>query len=538
MTTVELLFRNGPVWLPGGRRTDAVAVHNGRIHAIGPDALELAAKRTVDLRGRLLIPGFQDAHCHPVWGGLELAACNLSGVTTRSGYLNLIDAYARANPDRYWITGGGWAMEAFPGGTPTRDLLDAIIPDRPVFLPNRDHHGAWVNTRALELAGIDANTPDPHDGRIERDGTGAPTGMLQEGAATLVASLVPRPTPQDLRAALLRAQTLFFSYGITAWQDAAVGDALGQPDTYDTYRAAAESGDLVARVRGALWWRREAGLEQLPLLAQRRHEATAPGFAATTVKMMLDGICENGSAALLDPYLGGIGQGGDGRGLSFFDPDDLSAWVTRLDAAGFQVHFHALGDRAVQEALDAVAIARATNREPGPMHHLAHLQLVDPEDVPRFAVLRAAATIQPLWATHEPQMDELTIPFLGEERSAHQYPFEALRRAGAHLAGGSDWPVTSANPIEGIHVAVNRQLPKPAGPAFLPTQRLALHDALAAYTASSAVVNGFDDAGSIRVGSRADLAVLDRDPFAADPAEIAATTVIATFVAGEQVYGQ
>jgi hypothetical protein len=257
------------------------------------------------------------------------------------------------------------------------------------------------------------------------------------------------------------------------------------------------------------------------------------------VKIMQDGVAENFTAGMIDPYFDGCGCRTAGSGLSYVDPAALREYATELDAHGFQLHFHAIGDRAVRESLDAVAAARGANGPNDHRHHLAHLQVVHPDDVPRFAALGVTANMQPLWATHEPQMDELTIPFLGPERASWQYPWADLRASGARLAAGSDWSVSSANPLEGIHVAVNRSEPGLTGPAFLPDQRLDLATALHAYTMGSAYVNHLDrETGSIEVGKLADLAVLDRDPFTGPVEEIAATRVLQTFVEGERVHGR
>ncbi|MYR23134.1 amidohydrolase, partial [Streptomyces sp. SID6137] len=430
--------------------------------------------------GRLLVPGFQDAHAHPVGGGLEMGQCDLSGAATRAEYRERIAAYARTHADAEWITGGGWAMEVFPGGLPTAAELDDLVSDRPVYLVNRDHHGAWVNSRALERAGLDARTPDPSDGRIERLPDDTPTGMLQEGAANLVGRLVPQVTREERVAGLVRAQQLLHSLGITAWQDALLGEHANLTDPTDAYLACAEDGSLTARVVGALWWDRARGTEQIEELLARRAAGTRGRLRSTTVKIMQDGVAENGTAALLGPYLDGCGCVSDNSGISFVPPEDLKTYVTELDAHGFQVHFHALGDRAVREALDAVEAARRANGRTETRPHLAHLQVVHPDDIGRFRELGATANLQPLWAAHEPQMDELTIPFLGAERASWQYPFGALLRSGATLAAGSDWPVSSPDPLQGIHVAVNRVAPEaPAGtPVFLSGERIGLHDAL------------------------------------------------------------
>ena len=536
----DLLFTGGPVLTPDGPRASTVAVTGERITAVGgAEVLELRGPRTevVDLAGRLLLPGFQDAHVHPLPAGLELTQCDLTGTKTAAETLAVVRAYADAHPEREWITGGGWSMEAFEGGTPTKELLDAVVPDRPVYLPNRDHHGAWVNSRALALAGITRDTPDPADGRIDRDASGEPSGSLQEGAMQLVGRLTPPATPADRLAALLHAQSRLHALGITAWQDALVGDFLGMEDPSGAYLTAARDGSLTARVVGALWWDRERGPEQIPELVERRAASSHGRFRAGSVKLMLDGVAETGTAALLDPYLDRCGCATANRGTSFLDADQLPKYVTELDALGFQCHFHALGDRAVRDALDAIEAARAANGPSDTRPHLAHLQVVHPADVPRFARLGATANIQPLWAAHEPQMDELTIPFLGLERAAWQYPFGALLRSGARLAAGSDWPVSSPDPLQGIHVAVNRVAPDAGDtPVFLPAERIGLAEALVAYTAGSAYVNHLDDTGEVRAGALADLVVLDRDPFDGAAEAIGDTRVAQTYVGGARVY--
>ncbi|GAA1932824.1 amidohydrolase [Streptantibioticus ferralitis] len=539
----DLVFTGGPVYTVDSARSwaGAVAVRDGRIVVVGHDHdvrhLIGAHTEVVDLDGRLLLPGFQDAHVHPVLGGTTMRSCDLHDLEDAGDYVSAVAAYARAHPGVEWINGGGWSMEAFPGGLPHRELLDAVVPDRPVSLPNRDGHGVWANSRALEIAGITADTPDPADGRIERDADGLPTGMLQEGAAELITRHIPVPGPAEFLAGLLEGQRHLHGFGITGWQDAAVGTGFFGGDVYGAYLAAAESGQLTARVRGAQWWVRDGGVEQLARFAARRHEARIGRFRAGSVKMMLDGVAENHTAAMLEPYLDGCGCATASSGLDFIDPDQLGHYVSELDAADFQVHFHALGDRAVRNALDAVEEALRRNGRRGNRHHLAHLQVVHPEDIPRFRALGATANIQPLWAMHEPQMDELTIPFLGERRAGWQYPFGSLARSGAVLAAGSDWSVSSPDPLQGIHVAVNRAGTGPQDKVLIAEERLDLGQAIAAYTAGSAWVNHLEsDTGSVQVGKYADLVVLDRDPFAGPTRGIGETRVLRTYVEGGLVH--
>jgi predicted amidohydrolase YtcJ len=559
----SLLFTGGAVYTPDatGRRLvpaggaeasksggAAVAVRGGRVVAVGAhgdrDVRDAAGPgcEVVDLNGRALLPGFQDAHAHPAFAGLTMVRCNLIGAQSLDEALARIARYIAGHPDAEWIAGSGWRMEWFASGTPSRQLLDQHTGGRPAFLVNRDVHGAWANTRALELAGIGPGTPDPPDGRIEREADGGPQGTLHEGAATLVGRHVPAASLEEKVQGLLLAQQHLHERGITAWQDAIVGDYLGNPDPLPTYLAAAQAGKLTARVRGALWWDRHRGGDQFDELLARREEGQAGRFTAGTVKIMQDGVAENFTAGMIEEYLDSCGCQGGERGLSYVPPDVLREQVTRLDAAGFQVHLHAIGDRAVREALDAVQAARTANGPSGGRHHIAHLQVMHPADVPRFAALGVTANIQALWAAHEPQMDELTIPFLGPERAERQYLFGDLLRSGARLAAGSDWAVSSANPMRAVHVAVNRSLPGAVGAEaepFLPAQGLELAEALAAYTAGSAYVNHLDGdggTGAIEPGMLADLVVLERDPFAHPPGDLGSTRVLATYVQGDAVY--
>jgi len=526
---------------PSAAPANALAVRGDRIVAVGSQVDVRAhvgsATAVLHLPGSLVLPGFVDAHVHPPLAGRNLLTINLDPLTSRADYLRAVADYAHANPQAPWITGGGWAMERFPGGLPSREDLDVIVADRPVFLYNRDVHGAWVNSTTLRIAGIDATTPDPADGRIERDPvTGEPTGMLHEGAAYAVHDrFVPQPDLASWQDAIMAAQRHLHALGITSWQDAWV-----TPHTQAAYVSLARDGRLTAHVVGALWWERSQGLGQIPALAERREHATRAGghhFRPTTVKIMADGVLENHTGALLEPYCDGHGGHADNSGLTFVDPDELAAAVTELDARGFQVHVHAIGDRAVRQSLDALAAARAANGPNANRHHIAHLQLVHPQDVPRFATLDVAANCQAYWAQSEPQMDELTLPFLGPERAQWQYPFADLRRAGARIAMGSDWPVTTANPLEQIEVAVTRIDPDNRdNDPFLPHQRLALADAVAAFTTGSAHINHDDEAGRIEVGARADLAIVDRDIFADDAGPVADAAVVVTLASGQIVY--
>ena len=518
------------------RIVEAAAISGERVAAVGTaaeiDRWRGPKTRVVELRGRSATPGFQDAHCHPVFAGIDLMRCALHAFYREDEYLTAIQAYATAHPDEPWILGGGWSMGSFEGGYPHRELLDRVTDTRPAFFDNRDGHDAWVNTAALALAGIDRDTPDPVDGRIERDADGVPSGALHEGAMKLVTRLLPEVTDAQNERALLIAQEYLHKLGITAWQDAIVG-----PREELAYRALAGRGELSARVVGALWWKREEGLEQIDERVERRARGPGGRVSPTAVKLMLDGIVENGSARLTAPYLGPDGAPTDSTGLDFIEPERLKAAVTRLDALGFQCHFHAIGDGASRLALDACEAALAANGRTDGRHHISHIQVVHPDDVPRFGALGVIPNAQPLWACSSEQMVKLNNSVLGPERTTWQYPFKSLLRTGARMAMGSDWAVSTPNALEEMDVAIRRIDPHGFDTTpFIPDEALTLDEALAAFTRGSAHVNHLDDTGVLATGMLADVAVLDRDIDDLGDANLSDAKVVATAVGGTFVF--
>jgi predicted amidohydrolase YtcJ len=532
--------------------TQAAAIGGGVILALGSDD-EISDfigpfTRVVNLRGRLAIPAFGDAHVHPIQGGLESLRCNLLGRRTRHEYLDAIAAYSQALPPDAWVLGGGWSMSAFPGGTPAAADLDAVTGGRPAFLLNRDHHTAWVNNAAMTIARITTRSPDPADGRIERDHAGFPAGALHEGAMRLVADHVPPPSQAELRQALLTAQAHLHSLGITSIQDACVGDAgeIGVPDTFDTYRRAAADRLLTCRVTGALWWERLRGVHQLDTLLARREAADGSGyFRATSVKLMLDGVCETFTAAMGSPYLDGHGNATDRMGNLFIDPAELAEAAGKLADLGFQMHFHAIGDRAVSTALDVLSKLPDGQRVSG-RHQIAHLQFIGPHDLERFAQLGVIANFQPLWACKDDQNDQLTVPFVGAERAAWQYRIGSALRLGTRIAFGSDWPVSSADPLQEMHVAVNRMLSVRLGEPgsvettipLLPAEAISVDAAVDAFTRGVAYVNHEDDvAGTLEPGKLADVAVLSQDIYTMPRITLGSASAALTIASGQVVHG-
>ena len=537
------IFVNGSIYVTGvGSRSAAVGVVDGVIAAIGTRSEvgdRIGQAEEIDLAGGLLSPGFVDAHLHPIMGGAERAQCDLNQAATREEVLRIVAEFAAVLPEDAWVTGGGWQQDLFPNGLPTRQDLDAATGGRPAILRSGERHSAWANTAAFRAAGIGAASLDPSDGRIEREADGFPSGTLHEGAIMLVQSVAPEPDLAAMHRGLLVAQQHCFSHGITGWQDAILRVHDNGVDALDVYLHALERGELQAKVRGALWWDRNRGLDQVGELIERRNRARewAPRFRADSIKVMLDGTCANFTALLTQPYHDGHGHATENHGMRLVPFEQLESAAKELDAAGFQMHFHALGDQAVRDALDAISSLPRPSLQ---RHHLAHLQIVQPDDANRFSMLGAIANLQPLWAQSDAYMDDLTIPFLDPQLRGLQYPFGTLERAGARIAAGSDWPVSDISPVAGMHVAVNRNATGSPNPGpFLPEQALELRSIWDAYTAGSAYVNGLEDkVGRISVGYDADFAIFDTDPFTAPPEQIGETRVVSTWVDGREVYSQ
>ena len=526
----------------------AIAIQNGQITYVGDDqgARELIDSNTqvVNLKGRMILPGFHDIHVHPVDSGVLYQQCALFDIQGQGvgKLLNKIRECALAKPDDEWIVGGGWTVSDFaPSGLPDKKLLDEIVPGRPVSLKSSDGHSLWVNSKALEVAGITATTPDPENGRIDRyPNSQEPSGSLQEDSAImLVMNHEPPLTSKDLINGLIYSRDLFHSLGITGIQDAIV--KLEPGDGYfglQAYNYLDDRDELNLHVVTALFWENETPLDQqLPKFLNAREKQRVDGnVKSTAIKIWQDGVIETHTAALLEPY----SDRSDGfRGYLQNSPDNLKKAVVALDAAGFQIHFHAIGDRAIRVSLDALEEAQNINGGRDSRHHLSHIQQFDPADIPRFAELNVVANFQPLWAIQDNYITDLTWPRLGNERSKWLYPIGTIQRTGARIGFGSDWYVTSVNPLDGIEAAVTRL--EPNGLTNIPlgnNEEITLSQAIENYTINSAYVNFLDEkVGSIEVGKQADLVILDRNLFAIPTSEINEAKVVATLFEGRLVYG-
>jgi len=535
--SADVIFLNGAVYTMDINRSwaTAVAVREDKIVYVGFDDGVAEFKgpetRVLDLNGKMLMPSFQDAHIHPIYAGKELLTVSLSELTSIKEYVAAVKKYADANPDERWILGGGWSMDVFgPGGRTNKKLLDAVVPDRPVYLTSGDGHTGWANSKALEAAGIDQDTQDPVTGFLDRDPeTGEIIGSLQEGAMDLLTAHIPPTSPEFNQQALGVAVDLLNGWGITAFTDAIVYE----PDL-EAYLALDERGELTMRVVASMWWDPNAGLEQIDYFKRLRAEYTRGNVNAGTVKIMQDGVLENYTGAMSEPYY----VDGFPTGIPMVEPEILKTTVTALDDEGFQVHFHAIGDAAITQCLDAVEAAIDANGNSHRRHHISHLQLIHPSDLQRFRELDVIANFQPLWAYADTYITELNIPFIGEERAEWMYTIRSVVNAGGMIAFGSDWSVSTANPFPQIETAVTRTDAEADDEPFMPDETVDLATALAAFTINSAYVNGIEDvSGSIGVGKLADLIVLDRNLFEIPAKEISETKVLLTMFGGMPVHG-
>lgn len=526
------LFHGGVIWTPD-RTTDAVLVADGAVRAVGAEALAATADRTVDLEGGFLMPSFGDGHAHPLFGGLESAGPAVRPCESIDQIIAAVKEFADSNPDEEWIVGASYDGSLAPDGLFDARWLDVAVPDRPVVLRAWDYHTLWVNSVALQRAGITADTPEPVLGEIPRREDGTPLGTLREwGATDLITAVMPARDESVRIAALGTAADYYLARGVTWVQDAWV-----EPAELDTYLAAARNGALRMRFNLAFYADPRHFDTQITQYAAARDRVVAVGsplLTAQTVKFFADGVVENETGALLEPYCSGLHS----HGMQLWEGDALAEAARRVDELGLQIHIHAIGDAAVRQALDAIEYVAQHNGPRDRRPVIAHAQLVDDADLGRFAELGVIPNMQPLWAQMDALMTVLTIPRLGAQRADRQYRMRTLENSGAALAFGSDWPVSSGAPLDGIAVAVSRCTSdgEPAG-GWTPEEVLPIGAALASYTGAVAYqAFAEDDWGHIAPGASADLVWLDRDPRYVSPSELSTVQVRATYLQGAQVY--
>jgi len=539
--TADRVFLNGAIYTVDAERSwaEAVAIRDGRIIFVGDN---VGAARFIDddtmvteLRQQMMLPGFHDSHIHILTEVMSDEECDLLRIPTVQEVAEKLKVCAeeRGRGEHRWITGGGWGEWLWPEANPKKGLLDLLFPNRPVYLTSSFGHAAWVNSKALEIAGISADTEDPEAGIIERDPeTGHPSGTLRETAMALVSSKIPPFTLEQRKKRVRSGIALSHANGITAVIEPGVG-----PEHIEQLLAVDDDGDFDIRAVASLspigWHAGVFDDEVFDFIADRA-AWRRPNIDVNSVKIYMDGVIEYGTSPLLDPYA----DPAYGSGEFFYSQDQVDQYLTRFDAMGLQVHVHAIGDAAVRRALDGFEVMREANGMSDNRHQIVHLQLIHEDDRPRFAELNIGAVFQPLWAYPDEAALKLDIPMLGKERTWQMYPISSLKKAGARIVGGSDYWVTDLNPLQAIETAITRQDPySNDGPILNEDERVDLETMIDAYTINGAYQMGLEqEQGSIEVGKRADMVVIDRNLFELEPAEINEAKVTMTIFDGRTVY--
>ena len=535
----DLVLKNGLIHTMNGAgvRAEALAVKDGRFLFVGTnEAVNRfmgTETRAVDLGGKLVLPGFIDSHCHPSAAVEQFGAVALFGMRSVAEYQKAIVDFVNAHPGATVIRGSGWSNTVFGPAGPDKAILDEVVRDLPVALSSEDGHSTWVNSRALDLAGVTKETKDPPGGVIERDPvTGEPNGTLRESAAGLVSKVIPDYTVEELARGLEEYQTMALAFGITTAHEASLGVGGNSLEAYKALETAAR---LRMRFRASLYTDPEKGPEQVREQAAERDRNRGPLFQTRTAKIFIDGVIEGGTAYLKEPYAHKPGF----RGKPLWTPEALDPICAALDKKGFQLHFHAIGDAAVAEALDGIAFAARINGRRDSRAMLTHLQLVSPEDVLRFKALGAVAVTQPFWFMKDDYYSNIQVPYLGLKRADEEYPMESFFRAGVMVTSSSDYTVTiPCDPIQAIQIGMTRSRPGLTDPGAVlwPGERASLEQMLASLTVNGAYANFLENTtGTIETGKSADLIVLDKNLFDLPADKIGTAKVILTLFEGREV---
>jgi len=512
---------------------EAVAVRDGRILAVG-SANDISRRKgretkVIDAGGRLVLPGIADSHVHSISGSLNLANIDLAGAKTLEEIQGRIRTYVQANHQSGWIQGRGWMYPVFPGNMPHKKLLDEIVPDRPAYLRCADGHSSWVNSKALALAGISRDTKDPEDGRIVRDEKGEPTGALLESAAHLVSKFIPEPTAEETLAALRQGLKEAARLGVVR-----VHGLGGEFEALDLLDRLYKEGSLTVRMTVAMWVDAPGPTDKdWKAYDDARAKCHDEWLAVDGIKLMLDGVIDSGTGAMLDPYEGQK----ENKGKLFWEPEDYKKAVAAFNAKGLQVSTHSIGDAAIRLSLDAYEEGQRAAGNPDVRNKIEHAEDIAASDIARFGRLGVIGSFQPLHANPEPGWIGSWIKNAGPERERRAFAWKAVLDTGGHLAFGSDWPVVTLSPWPGIQVAVTRQdlegLPEGG---WLPQHKVSLADAVYAYTMGGAyAMHREKDEGSIEAGKLADLIIVSQNIFDIDPHRIAETKVLLTMVGGSVV---
>lgn len=527
---MRTLFKNGEIWCSRGTFTEAILVEGGKIVALGERALDQSFDREIDLQGKFLAPGFIDAHAHPLFAGRESQGPVVNGLKSVEEIVAAVRAFVNSNPEKSWIIGGAYEASIIAGGDFEASMLDQVSREIPIVLHAVDHHTIWVNSKALEIAGINSSTKNPDGGTIARYDDGTPKGTLREPSAIdLILKHSPKQSLQDDVAAIEWACKQYLAAGVTSMTDAWV-----EPGMPEAYIAAAKSGALSIDTNLFFLAQPDVWRGYLPDFIRFRDEIDEQGAAfklqAKTVKFICDGALSAGTAALLEPYL----DNSPSKGLLIWDDDELIDAMSAVDFEGFQIHAHAIGDAAIKQALNAIEAVIRVNPPRDRRPVIAHAQLIHPDDLPRFAALGVMANIQPLWTYLDPMNAQLIEPRIGTLRNDQQYQLKSLQESGARISFGSDWPVTSHKPLLALGVPVHRSAPGSDQP-WSPHEAITLEDSLVHYTEDAAFQNYWSK-GVIQVGADADFVVINKNPLSTDSKKIEALRICETFISGLSQY--
>jgi Predicted metal-dependent hydrolase with the TIM-barrel fold len=551
----EKVFMNGFVYTSGynSRLAEAIAIRDGKFIFIGnQDEIQSWIDKdteVIDLNGKMILPSFFEAHCHAQSMAQLMFSVDITEAETFKEYISSVNTFATEHSDYQCITGFGWTNTTFPPCGPQKEDLDEICKDIPVALWSVDHHSLWVNSKALQLAGITKDTPDPRGGRIEKNEFGEPSGTLREGAADLVMKAIPDFTVEQYKASILEYQRMANGLGFTGSFDAVLNV---ESNALTAYKELASNGDLTMYFKGAYCYDMEKGFEQIKAFCNaRENDNVSELFQINTVKIFEDGVIEGATAYLTEPYAEGANLPEGSRGEPIWKKELLKQAFTEIEKNGFQIHVHSIGDAATKETLDAFDFAKNQNDKRDQRHAITHLQIVDASDIPRFKKLGIVAVVNPYWFTKDDYFYNIQIPYLGKERAEKEYPLNSFFKEGVTVASASDFPITcNPNPFVGIEIGVTRLtleflLPMicsdPDDPKFRetlwPDEKASRQDMVDSFTYNAAFAHFLEDeTGSIEVGKSADMIVLDKNIFDIQETEISGAKVLLTLFKGEEVY--
>jgi len=533
----DTVIVNGKIYTLNPQKpwAEALAIRADQIVAVGSDAeiakLQSKSTQVIDAKGRLVLPGFTDCHIHFIDGAFSLGRVNLEGAKDATDIQQRLRAYGAAHPGDSWILGRGWNYAMFPSSLPDKKALDEVFPNRPAFLEGYDGHTYWANSKALELAQVTKDTPNPPNGVIVRDpATGEATGALKEAAQGLVAAVIPKPTRGEKLLALRAGMRWANENGLTR-----VHSAGGDFEEFELYDELLRHGDLTVRFYVAYFQNPpELRPQDIAAIEDARKKYTGHWLAAGAVKFMIDGVVESHTAAMLQPY----SDDASFQGKPFWDPGKYNSAIRELDKRGLQIFTHAIGDSGVRTVLDGYENMERLNQTSGRRPRIEHIETIAANDIPRFGRLGVIASMQPLHSYPDEDTLRVWARNAGPDRASRAWVWKSIADGGGQLAFGSDWPVVTLNPFEGIQTAVTRQtaegLPK-AG--FVPTERLSVADAVRGYTLGAAYA-GFREKteGSLEPGKLADLIILSQNLFEVEPRSINKTKVLTTIVGGRVVF--